>query len=120
MESNEPKTNKKVEKKVENNFQCEKCPKYFGGTWAKKNLSKHIRVFHLGVKNFHCQICEISFVQNHELKSHVRKKHSKDGKVPEYFYCDQCSKQFAEKYRLNHHIKYMHEITEKNYHCDLW
>ena len=71
-------------------------------------------------KNFHCQICEISFVRNHELKSHVRKKHPKAGGAPEKFYCDQCSKQFSEKYVLKHHIKYVHEITEKNYHCDLW
>ena len=117
MESFEPETNRKLGKKVESNFQCEKCYKYFS---AKRSLSKHIRVFHLGVKNFLCQICEISFGQNHELKSHVMKKHSKDGEAPEKFHCDQCSKQFAEKCILNHHIKYMHEITEKNYHCGLW
>ena len=117
IESYDPETNKKVGKKVENNFQCEMCHKYFG---AKKILSKHIKFVHLRVKNFHCQICEISFVQKHELKSHVRKKHPKDGQVPEKFYCDQCKKEFAEKYILNNHIKYMHQITEKNYHCDLW
>ena len=116
MESFEPETKKKVGKKFDCNFQCEKCHKYFS---TKESLSKHIRV-HLGVKKFHCQICEVSFVQNHELKSHVRKKHPKDGGAPENFYCDQCSKKFSEKYVLNHHIKYVHEITEKNYHCDLW
>ena len=71
-------------------------------------------------KNFHCQICEISFIRNHELKSHVRKKHPKDGEVAEKFYCDQCPKIFAEKYSLKLHIKSIHEITEKNICCDLW
>ena len=117
MEVESYETNKNEGKKVENNFQCEKCHKYFA---TKNTLSKHTIVVHLGVKNFHCQICEISFVQKHELKSHVRKIHPKDGEVPEFFYCDQCSKQFAEKCILNYHIKYVHEITEKNYHCDLW
>ena len=110
-------TNKNENGKFENIFQCEMCHKHFSG---KNNLSKHIRILHLGVKNFHCQICEISFGTSNELKSHVRKKHPKDGEVAEKFYCDQCPKIFAEKYSLKLHIKSIHEITEKNYCCDLW
>ena len=116
--SYETENNKKAGQKVENNFQCEICHKYFG---SKNILGKHIKGVHLRVKNFHCQICEISFVRNDELKSHVRKKHPKDGEVPEKFYCDQCAKQFTEKKSLNYHIKYRcARITAKNYHCDLW
>ena len=115
MEIESYETNKNVGKKDEN--KCEICHKYFA---AKNNLRKHIRAIHLRVKNYHCQICEISFSQSHKLKSHVQKKHPKDGEVPEKFSCDKCTKQFAEKQNLNKHIKYMHQITEKNYHCDLW
>ena len=115
MEIESYETNKDVGKKDEN--KCENCHKYFT---AKNNLRKHIRAIHLGEKNFHCQICEISFIQNHELKSHVRKKHPKDDEVPEKLYCQQCAKEFADKQILKNHIKYMHQITEKNYHCDLW
>ena len=75
---------------------------------------------HLGGKNFQCQICEISFLRNYELKSHVLKKHPKDGEVPEIFYCDQCTKQYTEKNNLNQHIKNKHHENEKNFHCDLW
>ena len=110
-------TNKNENRKFENIFQCEMCHKHFGG---KHSLRKHIRILHLGVKNFHCQICEISFGTSNELKSHVRKKHPKDGEVAEKFYCDQCPKIFAEKYSLKLHIKSIHEITEKNFCCDLW
>ena len=106
-----------AEKKPQTNFQCENCHKYLS---SKKSLSKHVRSIHTGDKNFHCQICEISFLQGHELKSHVKKKHTKDGEVPETFYCDQCTKQFTAKNVLNNHIKYVHQVTEKNYHCDLW
>ena len=61
-----------------------------------------------------------SFSQNHELKSHVQKKHPKDGEIPEIFYCDVCAKPLADKRNLDRHIKYVHQITENNYHCDLW
>ena len=117
MEIESYETNKNVRKRVEKNFQCENCHKYFAG---KKNLSYHIRAIHLGEKNFHCQICEISFLRNCELKSHVLKKHPKDGEVPEIFYCDQCAKQYTEKNNLNQHIKNKHQEKEKNFHCDLW
>ena len=116
-ESFEHETNKKLGKKVESNSQCEKCYKYFS---SKRSLGKHIRVFHLGIKKFLCQICEISFLWNYELKSHVQKKHPKDGEVLEIFYCDQCTKQYTEKNNLNQHIKNKHHENEKNFHCDLW
>ena len=115
MEIESYETNKNVGKKDEN--KCENCHKYFT---AKNNLRKHIRAIHLGEKNFHCQICEISFLRNCELKSHVLKKHPKDGEVPEIFYCDQCAKQYTEKNNLNQHIKNKHHQNEKNFHCDLW
>ena len=55
-------------------------------------------------KNFHCQICEISFVRNHELKSHVRKKHPKEEKTE----CPICKAIFG-KSRLKIHLKTVHE-----------
>ena len=110
-------TSKNAEKKLQKNVQCENCHKYLS---SKKSLSIHIRSIHLGDKNFHCQICENSFLYGHELKSHVRKKHPKDGEVQEIFYCDQCTKQFTNKSVLHNHKKYVHQITDKNYHCALW
>lgn len=45
-------------------------------------------------------------------------KHSKNGEVSESFNCSQRKKIFTQKNNLISHIKYMHQITEKNNHCD--
>ena len=110
-------TNTNAEKKVAKNFQCQNCSKLYS---SKDYLKRHIYSVHEGHKDYECDICNKSFSQNYELKSHVQKKHPKDGEIPEIFYCDVCAKPLADKRNLDRHIKYVHQITENNYHCDLW
>ena len=110
-------TNTNAENKVGSKFQCQNCSKLYS---SKDYLKRHIYSVHEGHKDYKCDICNKSFSQNHELKSHVQKKHPKDGEIPETFYCDVCAKPLADKRNLDRHVKYVHQITENNYHCDLW
>lgn len=63
------------EKSVHENvkrYKCDFCEKYF----SQKFLKEHVDVIHRGLKYVHkCRICEKTFIENKELKQHLKVIH---------------------------------------------
>lgn len=94
-------------------FVCETC-----GTAFKKNsnLAKHMKLVHLGERNFACPEpgCGRLFGQKSNLNSHIKAVHR--GEKP--YVCDEpgCGKRFSQKSGLKAHIKTVHH-GERPYVC---
>ncbi len=58
----------------ERKLKCDigNCTKAFAERWT---LEKHLRT-HLDKKPFACTLCEANFAQKHQLKNHMKNKHS--------------------------------------------
>lgn len=52
----------------EKQYPCEFCTKIF---YKMANRSRHIKVFHCGVKNYKCEHCDRSFGKAETLKHHT-------------------------------------------------
>ncbi|XP_002096118.3 transcription factor Ouib [Drosophila yakuba] len=52
------------------NFKCNYCDKRFESNYQR---SKH-EVVHTGERNFHCEVCKVSFTRNSNLKTHYRSR----------------------------------------------
>lgn len=95
-------------------FTCEQC-----GTAFKKNsnLAKHMKLVHLGERNFLCTEpgCGRLFGQKSNLNSHVKAVHL--GEKP--FICPDtgCDRRFSQKSGLKAHIKTVHN-GERPYVCE--
>lgn len=95
-------------------FICEQC-----GTAFKKNsnLAKHMKLVHLGERNFPCTEpgCGRLFGQKSNLNSHVKAVHL--GEKP--FVCPDtgCGRRFSQKSGLKAHIKTVHN-GERPYVCE--
>lgn len=95
-------------------YQCAQC-----GVAFKKNsnLVKHMKLVHLGERNFECPYnnCGRMFGQKSNLNSHVRAVHLHQRP----FKCDKpgCTRAFSQKSGLKAHIKTVHD-GERPYKCD--
>lgn len=89
------------------------------GTAFKKNsnLVKHMKLVHLGERNFECPepSCGRLFGQKSNLNSHIKAVHL--GEKP--FVCPEspCGRRFSQKSGLKAHIKTVHN-GERPYVCD--
>lgn len=95
-------------------YPCDRC-----GTAFKKNsnLVKHIKLVHLGERNFPCteEGCGRLFGQKSNLNSHIKAVHL--GEKP--FICSEpdCGRRFSQKSGLKAHIKTVHN-GERPYVCE--
>lgn len=95
-------------------YACDTC-----GTAFKKNsnLVKHIKLVHLGERNFACpeEGCGRLFGQKSNLNSHIKAVHL--GEKP--FKCSEidCGRRFSQKSGLKAHTKTVHK-GERPYICD--
>ena len=101
-ESDPLETNKK--------YNCEACGKAFG---RARDLKRHIRSIHEGVKNNKCETCGKAFNRLDILNTHILVVHEglKNHK------CEICGKAFGRATDLKKHIVSVHERI-KNYKCE--
>lgn len=57
-------------KKTPKNFKCNYCDKRYESNYQR---AKH-EVVHTGERNFHCEVCKVSFTRNSNLKTHYRSR----------------------------------------------
>lgn len=99
---------------VDKPYPCEQC-----GTAFKKNsnLVKHMKLVHLGERNFPCPEpgCGRLFGQKSNLNSHIKAVHR--GEKP--FVCSEadCGRRFSQKSGLKAHVKTVHN-GERPYQCE--
>ena len=70
----------------------------------KRNLAKHKRNVHEGIRAFPCNLCEYTSQARQSLNDHILSIH--EGIKCQ---CPQCGKQFASRKTLGSHIKDVHE-----------
>lgn len=99
---------------TEKPYACDEC-----GTAFKKNsnLVKHMKLVHLGERNFQCTEpnCGRLFGQKSNLNSHIKAVHLRE----KPFVCQegQCGRRFSQKSGLKAHIKTVHN-GERPYVCE--
>ncbi|KAF5271380.1 hypothetical protein FQA39_LY08178 [Lamprigera yunnana] len=91
-------------------FKCQSCDSTFTRAILLRN---HIKKAHTGETKFVCEVCLKCFVDNYQLKIHMR-VHT--GEKP--FLCQYCDKSFAMRGQLKSHTKYRHTY-EKNFICNV-
>ena len=81
---------------------CRFCRKFFN---RKRDLKRHIKTVHEGIKDHHCSFCEKSFSRADRLNSHVKLVHEgmKD------HVCSHCKNWFTTAQSLKIHVKAVHE-----------
>ncbi|XP_039761993.1 zinc finger protein 91-like isoform X1 [Pararge aegeria] len=107
---------------------CDRVYKY------QKRLTVHIKHDHHLVRNFKCNLCELSFVDSAKLKMHMTKhtgvreyqcdvclksyrrkdtlvEHMKIHENDRRFVCDYCGQSFVQKCSLRNHIQIQHGIS---------
>jgi len=90
------------EKKTKSQVECQFCNKFLD----KKNITKHIRTLHakeLKKLPFHCEICNLNFLNFKSLKKHTNLNHPNG--LTENFECDYDGKLFGTKENLIQHMK---------------
>ncbi|KAL4227112.1 Broad-Complex [Mactra antiquata] len=78
----------------------EKCNVCFKTFYDRSSLNKHTLSVHMGIKNFQCDFCNLSFFAKKTYEEHVR-VHT--GERP--FKCDVCPKTYKRISDLNHHLR---------------
>ena len=73
-------------------------------------LNEHVKTTHLGVKDFHCELCGKMFTSKVNLRVHIETIHEKrkDHK------CPQCNKEFGQRSSLKTHIDMVHKGIRKH------
>ena len=86
-------------------FQCQYCPKKFR---EKKNVERHEKGQHLGIKDFKCDLCDFACTNMSKLNIHKKSIH--EGIL---YYCDYsgCTKSYNLKGNLDAHRFRVHKIS---------
>ena len=91
--------------KRELRFPCDICGKLF--RW-NHDVKRHMKVVHMGLKQFECVICGKKFVDKAALNIHIETNHEQSSS----FSCPFCVKTYCNKFKLKHHVESKH--SEKN------
>eukprot|EP00062_Callorhinchus_milii_P009786 gi/632953940/ref/XP_007892695.1/ PREDICTED: GDNF-inducible zinc finger protein 1 [Callorhinchus milii] len=96
-------------KKRVRNFQCDKCQK---GFQYEKSFLKHIEKSHGIIPEiiYCCEICNQTFANRCNLKSHQMHVHSEELRFP----CTLCGKRFKRKKYVKRHNLKVHEGGERH------
>ena len=73
---------------------------------TKNALNTHIKVSHMNLKEFECDLCGKKFSIKLALENHTKLKHNNGEK--ETFPCDLCDKTFVLKCNLKRHRNVVH------------
>ncbi|KNE56242.1 hypothetical protein AMAG_02075 [Allomyces macrogynus ATCC 38327] len=78
-------------------------------TWSA--LQAHLRVAHLDVAIYTCQVCKKTMKHKFSLDQHMKQQHPSDGVAPPSFPCphDGCAKSFLSKNNLTKHVRVVHD-----------
>ena len=76
-------------------------------------LKRHVTSFHTGLKKYKCNVCYQEFETPNELKQHLQTDHI----VANVVKCHLCEKTFAKNNNLKAHIERIH-LKLKNHQCD--
>lgn len=103
----------------ESKIKCLKCNKYYKNL---QTIKSHIRTVHMKLCNFHCKLCDKSFICNRLLLNHIQSKHNNLNQ--RNYQCPICKKSFKTDATLYSHKK-VHlnlknsENSEKFFKCHL-
>jgi len=90
-------------------FKCSVCSKSFQ---HKRNAQKHIKVVHMGRKDWSCELCAKRFGTGSDLTRHM-KSHTLEKTLK----CEFCDQLFGHNFTLKKHILAMH--SERKLECHL-
>ncbi|KNE54601.1 hypothetical protein AMAG_00565 [Allomyces macrogynus ATCC 38327] len=78
-------------------------------TWSA--LQAHLRVAHLDIAVFTCQLCKKTMKHKFSLDQHMKQQHPADGVLPPSFPCphDGCAKSFSSKNNMTKHVRVVHD-----------
>ncbi|KAJ3366950.1 Strongly-conserved Zn-finger binding protein (TFIIIA) [Allomyces javanicus] len=78
-------------------------------TWSA--LQAHLRVAHLDIAVYTCQVCKKTMKHKFSLDQHMKQQHLADDALPPSFPCphDGCAKSFSSKNNLTKHVRVVHE-----------
>ena len=89
-------------------LKCDMC----GKSMSPNRLRKHVREVHDKVKDFPCNLCDMTFGQSGTLERHVRNVHNVknvyDVENEKKFQCRVCSSTFKSSSELKDHLKAVH------------
>ncbi|KAM4694865.1 GDNF-inducible zinc finger protein 1 [Discoglossus pictus] len=98
--------------KSEETFLCPICG---NSCLDEKSYLKHVKHNHAGSEDvvFRCEICNRTFANRCNLKSHQRLVHSSERRFP----CELCGKKFKRKKDIKRHILQVHEGGAERHFC---
>ncbi|GBP42764.1 Zinc finger protein 287 [Eumeta japonica] len=89
-------------------YKCNGCEKSFD---SRKNLTQHVRAYHLMEKMHSCTQCDKSFFRKICLDNHML-RHTGEKR----YVCDICSKSYGRKFTLREHMRI--HINDRRFKCE--
>lgn len=84
-------------------YKCSYCAKRYV---ARKQVTAHVNLIHLGIKPFACEVCPKTFASKQEGQFHVNHAHNDE----RAFQCEVCLKTYQRKNHLDRHRMKTHNL----------